>query len=395
MRTFFLYSGLAGLYSLLHEKKIAIAGVIYFAVSLFILYKYGINTNGEATKYIEDAHRIVNGENLRNGFFSNFYFIYSLLVSFFIYFSFNLQGIACIQILLSFIAACCVYKILLSETGDQKVSFITFAAYLLCLPIQKWNFFLYTESLHTSFTVAGLYFLYTIFQKAQIKSGWMLVFFLLLIIFSRPVGMIFFFTTIFIWMVWLIKKKQRVIYYPVIIGVSGLFIFLMQSKFVFYFNPDSLRRMEIICQVPQANPSLNYKEYNAAGLSSFVNVITNEIGIRNFFTLGIKKLLNFFGMVRGFYSYPHNAILFFTGIVLYPFALAGIFFFKSEKTSCLKIFSTLYIFITSVGIFFTCDEWSNRFIAPVMPYIIILAGLGLYFVKNKINSFSKANKKSL
>ena len=212
MQTFFLYSGLAGLYSLLHEKKIAIAGVIYFAVSLFILYKYGINTNGEATKYIEDAHRILNGENLRNGFFSKFYFTYSVLVSVFIYFSFNLQGIACIQILLSFIAACCVYKILLAETCDQNISFITFATYLLCFPIQKWNFFLYTESLHTSFAVAGLYFLYTVFQKAQIKRGWMLIFFLLLIVFSRPVGIIFFFATVFIWMVWLIKKKQRVIY---------------------------------------------------------------------------------------------------------------------------------------------------------------------------------------
>ena len=82
MRTFFLYSGLAGLYQLMYEKKIAIAAVIYFGVSLFIMYNHGINTNGEASKYIEDAHRIVNGENLRIGFFSNFYFIYSLLVSF-------------------------------------------------------------------------------------------------------------------------------------------------------------------------------------------------------------------------------------------------------------------------------------------------------------------------
>ncbi len=389
MRSFILNSGLAGLWDLLHQKKIVVTSIIYLLISAFILYRYGINTTGEAAKYIEDAHRILNGENLRNGFFSNFYIAYSFLVAFFIHFPFSLQGVACMQILFSFIAGCCIYKILLNETEDERISFITLVCYLLCFPVQKWNFFLYTESLHTSLMVAGLYFLYCIVQKMQIERWWVFVFFLLLIIFSRPVGIIFLITAILIWIIWLIKKQRRIIYYPVIITFIGLCIILLQSKFVFYFNPDSLRRMEIICQVPQANSSLSYKEYNSAGLSSFFNVIVNEIGIKNFFTLGIKKLGTFFGMVRSFYSTPHNAILLCTEVILYPLAAAGLFFFRREKIFYVKIFSLLYILITSVGIFFTCDEWSNRFIAPVLPYIIIMAGIGLYFIKNKIGTFIK------
>lgn len=389
MRSFILNSGLAGLWDLLHQKKIAFTSIIYLLISAFILCRYGINTNGEAAKYIEDAHRILNGENLRNGFFSNFYITYSFLVAFFIHFSFSLQGVACMQILFSFFAGCCIYKILLNETEDERISFLAFLGYLLCFPVQKWNFFLYTESLHISLMVAGLYFLYCIVQKMQTERWWVFVWFLLLVVFSRPVGIIFLITAILIWMIWLIKKQKRIIYYPVIIAFIGLCIMLLQSKFVFYFNPDSLRRMEVICQVPQANSSLAYKEYNSAGLPTFFNLIVNEVGIKNFFTLGIKKLGSFFGMVRSFYSTPHNAILLYTEVILYPLAIAGLFFFRRRKISYVKIFSLLYILITSVGIFFTCDEWSNRFIAPVLPYIIIMAGLGLYFIKNKISPFIK------
>ena len=76
MRAIFFHSGFYGLYKLLADKKILIAALIYFFISAIILFRYGINTNGEAGKFIEDAHRILNTENLRVDFFSNFYLVY-------------------------------------------------------------------------------------------------------------------------------------------------------------------------------------------------------------------------------------------------------------------------------------------------------------------------------
>lgn len=387
MRNFFLLSGFYGFYKLLHEKRIALVALIYFFISAFILYRYGINTNGEAGKYIEDANRILHGENLRIDFFSYFYFTYSLLISFFLYFSFSFYGIACIQILFSFIAACCIYKLLLSVTADKKISLIAFIVYLVCFPIQKWNFFLYTESLHVSFTVIGLYFLYSVFINNFRKRWWLLLILLLLIVFSRPVGLIFVIAFFAVALIWLVKTQTKIIYYSLAIVCILITALLLQSKFIFYFNPDSLKRMEVICQVPQVNSGIDYKEYNASGLSSFFHVIFSEIGIKNFLVLGIKKLLSFFGMERSFYSNIHNIILLCTKIMLYPLAIIGLCFSKIKKGYCLKTFSLFYILITSVGIFFTCDEWSNRFIAPLLPHIIILSGMGLYFLKLKLKSF--------
>jgi hypothetical protein len=219
------------------------------------------------------------------------------------------------------------------------------------------------------------------------ERWWVYAILLLLIIFSRPVGIIFLLAALLTWFSSLIKKRKKVIYLPLITGVVIIGVFLLQSPFVFYFNPDSLRRMEIICQVPQTNTPVDYKEYNSSGLPVFFHIIFSEIGFKNFFLAGIKKVGYFFSMIRGFYSLRQNIILLLTGLLLYPFAIAGIFLSGNEKASFLKIFNVLYIFITAAGIFFTCDEWSNRFIVPVLPHLIILAGWGLFCAKNKFKKF--------
>jgi hypothetical protein len=343
--------------------------------------------NGEAIKYMEDARHILNGQKLRIEFFSIFYVVYSIIIAFFIHFSLSLQGVAFVQIIFCFIAGCCVYKILLEVTGDKKTAYACLLFYLVCFPLQKWNFFLYTESLHTSFMITGMYFFYCILYKGQHEKWVVYILLLLLIIFSRPVGIIFLLATLLTWLTWLVKKKKKIIYYPVIVGFVVITIFLFQSPFVFYFNSDSLRRMEIICQVPQTNVPVDYKEYNSSGLPAFFHIIVSEIGFKNFFLTGMKKVGYFFGMIRDFYSLRQNIILLLTGLLLYPFAIAGIFLSRNEKAFFIKIFSLLYILITTAGIFFTCDEWSNRFIAPVLPLVIILAGLGLHYAKKKFENF--------
>lgn len=385
MQAFFLHTGLAGFKNLLQQKLIAITAIVYFVLSLIIFHKYGINTNGEAVKYIDDASRILNGNDLRSSFFSSFYIVYSLLIAVFLKLNLSLSGVAFIQIIFAFIAACCMYKILLNELGNKRISFFALVFYLICLPIQKWNFFLYTESLHTSFVVIGLYFLYCLLQKKQFERWWIFLLLLLLIIFSRPVGMIFLIAFVFIFLVWLKQWRSKVFFYSCIALSIIIIALLLQSKFIFYFNPDSLRRMEIICQVPAANVSLQYKEYNNAGLSAFLHVITDEIGVNNFLFLGLQKVASFFGLIRSFYSSTHNALLIGTAILLYPLAIIGLFF-RTSSVSYLKIFSIFYIIITTVGIFFTCDEWSNRFIAPVLPFIIILSALGLNVISSVLRN---------
>ena len=112
------------------EKKIIIVAVIYFLASAVILNKFGIQLGGEAEKYIDNAHRILNGDELRNGFFGFFYVLYSLLVAFFVKFSINLIAVAVVQVALSFFAGLLFYKLLLATLENKTIAFIFF----YCIP---------------------------------------------------------------------------------------------------------------------------------------------------------------------------------------------------------------------------------------------------------------------
>ena len=120
---------------LFFDKKIIIAAVIYFSISAVLLFKFGMQLGGEADKFIENANRIINGQELFNGVFGYFYIVYSLLVALFIKLSVNLVFVAVFQITLSFVAALCLYKLLKQVLQNQQVAFLFFVAYLLQIHI--------------------------------------------------------------------------------------------------------------------------------------------------------------------------------------------------------------------------------------------------------------------
>jgi hypothetical protein len=209
--------------------------------------------------------------------------------------------------------------------------------------------------------------------KRQLLIGLLL---LVLILFTRPVGIIFLVTVILVIILLLYRNGNKTGSAALSAGAILLVIALFNSPAVNYINPDSIRRMEVICQVPEANNSAPYQEFNREGLGKVYSVIKNEIGMQNFLVTGLKKLRMFFGLCRPYYSSRNNMLLMLL-YVFYPLALIGIFSKQPESFYYLKRFSIVYISITSILIFFTCDEWSNRFIAPVFPFVLILAAAGV------------------
>ncbi len=357
------------------EKNIIIAAVIYFLASAVLLYKFGIQLGGEAEKYIDNAHRILNGDELRNGFFGFFYVLYSLLVAFFVKFSISLTAVAVVQVVLSFFAALLFYKLLLATLENKTIAFVFFIAYLLCYPVQRWNFYLYSESLHNSLLLTGLYFFHRWLTQAKFIRLVPLAILLLLILFSRPTGLIFIMTVFVTGMIWLHNTKKRTAFYMVAgMGILSM-IAVLNSPLTAFVNPDSLKRMEIICQVPETGVDVPYEEFNRQGLSKAFAVIKDEIGIGNFLKNGFIKLGYFFGMYRSYYSRQNNLLL-LCYTLLYPFALIGIFSKQSRLFFYIKWFAITYLSFTATTIFFTCDDWANRFISPVFPFILLLAAAG-------------------
>ena len=370
---------------LIFEKKIIASAIIYFFISGILLFRYGIQLGGEAEKYIDNANRILNQEELRNGFFGFFYVVYSLLVAFFVKFSINLVFISVVQIGLSFFAAFCLYKLLIHVLENKKIAFVFFIAYLLCFPIQKWNFYLYSESVHNSFLVIGLYLFHKLLKEKNYKLLLSFAVMLLLILFSRPVGLLFFLSATVVMIIWFYQNNRKILFYLFSLLSIVAVIVILNSPVTAFINPDSLRRMEVICQVPEINTGSAYQEFNRQGLYKSYTVIKDEIGVGNFLKSGFKKLGYFFGMYRSYYSWQNNLLL-LCYIIFYPFALIGIFSKYGGSYYYIKLVSVFYLLLTSIAIFFTCDDWANRFISPVFPFILILAAGGFLSVYKRLNT---------
>ena len=365
------------------NKEIVFSLVIYFILSLLLLGKFGINTGGEAVKYINEANGLLQGKAFSNGVFSVPYIVYSLLLSCFLKFSVNFFFVGVLQIFLSALAAYAIYNLLIAALNNKRIAFIFFIAYLLCYPVQKWNYFLYTESLHISFVVIGLCSSSMFFINKNRRQLLISLLVLPLILFTRPVGVIFLMAVLPVLTLWLYRNGKKAGSLVLLLTGVGMVIALFNSPAVTYINPDSIRRMEIICQVPEVKDTGTYHEFNREGVGKAFSVIKNEIGIKNFFRNGLKKEIAFLGLYRPYYSWKNNLLLMLF-CVFYPFAVIGICSKLPENFYYLKRVCVLYITITSVLIFFTCDEWSNRFVAPVFPFIILLAAGGAFKIfKNK------------
>lgn len=364
-------------------KKIILTGLLYFIAAFTLLGIFGIQTGGEAEKYIDNANRILQGRELRNGFFGLFYVVYSAVVALFVWLNINLVFVALVQIVLSFIAALCLYKLILKCWQQQSLAFIFFIIYLLCYPIQKWNFYLYSDGLHTSLLVIGMYTFYRLLQTPNRVHGFSFMLMLLLIIFSRPTGLVFALAAFFVLLVWLHKRKQKLAFYGVLAGGIVAAVMLVNSPLTAFVNPDSIKRLEVICQVPETTADTAYNEFNRAGLAKAFAVIKDEVGIGNFMQTGFKKLGYFFGMYRSYYSWQNNLLLLcFT--LLYPLMLIGVFKKPAQSFYYAWLFSVLYILLSASAIFFTCDDWANRFISPVFPFVLILAAGGILRIFQKM-----------
>ena len=374
----------------LPKKQIAIVSSAYFIAAFAILFYYGVNSGGEAFKYLLDAKSIAVGKGLNYGEFSYFFVTYSLFLSIFIKYKISLFIVAIIQIALSYLAAFCLYK-LISRASNHNLGILIFLCYLFCYTIQKWIFFIYSEAVHTSLVVIGFCLFIKLLEKYTIKNSFFFIVISLAIITTRPVGILFLLSSFLTCIYYCFTKKQYNILWILLIGGIVLCTAILNSPVRYFINPDSLKRMELICMVPQTNINVHYSEFNRTGLIGAFKVVKDDIGFYNFFLAGVKKLGLFFGFIRPYYSLKNNIFL-SSNWLFYPFAILGIFFNKHKEFGVIKTFSIFILLITASAIFVTCDDWSNRFIAPVFPFVIILAGLGLNFLfqNRKIKSIRSA-----
>jgi len=360
------------------NKKIILNPLIsiWAIVQLAIVFYYGIYSEQEALKYISEADYL-----LKNGHFSEpkylFYASYILLHLFMKIIGAGTIGVYLTQLSLNALATHFFYKLTLEYTNKYAANISTLLL-IIFIPYQAWTAHLYTESLFCSCIV---FLCYSFLSKnlSWKKKAISVPLLLMLTILSRPTGLLF---IPIIFFAFLLSTRHIKLSYKCLLAmiVTILFVAILQyamyGKGEFNFLKPFVQE-HIICGMPTNNIAFIENDKADNALPALWQFISNHT--TTFLKLIGKRLIAFWGLYRTYFSWKHNLMLAFFFYPVYFLFVAGL---KSQFANSRMVFYTslLTIFIFSVSIVITCDDWHNRFIMPLVPILL----LGTAFTVKKI-----------
>ena len=343
---------------------------IWFFIQAFLLYHYGIVTKLEASKYIDVAQYF-----LQHGYFpSANYYLYStqiMLIALAIKWQAGFAAVVALQLALNLVATFSFYSLAKTILQKRWLPELAVFLFIINIPYQQYNTFLYTESVFYSLTIIFSSYLLRIKAITFPTLAWLLAAIVLLSI-TRPTGILFFpATAIFL----LLKFYPRVrAWYKAggIIVALSLFLWVLDIMLQSGGSLDFMlpfKKENIICGV-NTTPEIAIKTSAEANtLKGIVFYIFHNSG--QFFRLALLKTVSFFGFTRTYYSDLHNMLLV---LFYYPFYfLSVVGFYKKirEQKSELYYMASL-IMLYWITTLLTCDDWHNRFVLTVIPFFFLI-----------------------
>lgn len=370
------------------KRAVIILSLCWLCVQAALLMRYGVRTDFEAVKYIREANTFLETGNFSSPNF-RFYSSEIFLIALCIKLKLGFAAVVFIHLLINAFAGFSFYRFTASVT-DKGTAFIATLLLLICIPFQQYNMALQTESLFHSFII--LYTVYILQQRSiTFKSLLAIAGFLLLLVLTRPTGLLLVPPTL----VYLITKQNRrgsrfiQSVTAVILFLAGWFALdrVMGSGGELDFMLPFKQNM-IICGVPvrQTTSDLSNIPNSPAGIAYYI--IHN---FPEFMRLAFNRTVAFFGIHRSYFSPVHNGLLMGFFFLLYLLAAIGIAgWYKTNR-------ALLYFCITAVisvwfSVILTCDDWHNRFVTTIVPYLIILAAPA---INNIIRRFIRNEPRSL
>jgi 4-amino-4-deoxy-L-arabinose transferase-like glycosyltransferase len=363
------------------ERPFVVLISAFLLVQVVLFIQYGVFTGLEAEKYVTQGNLLYETGRLSDTKYI-FYLPVILLVYGCKFLGASYFPVVIVQVMLAMLAMLFFYK-LASKLENPSIAFYSALLLSLFIPLQTWNFFLYSDSIFISLTIIYAYLIIKYGEGRAIASG-ILLLFLILLIFSRPHGLLFIPPTI----VYLVFKKQpkswRTFNIILCLLLVVLMYLLLNVAFTGGEDMDAMKPFieeHIICFVPE-NPqgaALNVIHSGNPVNDIFYYLFHNPL---HFLKLTALKLFSFFNLTRPYYSTAHNVALAVVFIPLYFFAVVGIL--KTWRTFSnfrLYLFSLLVLY--PLGATFQCDDWHSRFTMVIFPYLILLACNGAYYLFKK------------
>ncbi|QEC58318.1 hypothetical protein [Flavisolibacter ginsenosidimutans] len=370
---------------LVHKNRQTVVLIVaWIVLHLFLFFHFGIVTGLEAGKYIDRANDLVKqGAYPTDNFI--FYSTEILLIAAAKCLHLGYGVVVTVQLGFNALACYCFYRIVEKLTKQNKAPFYFTLGFIAMFFYQLYNIYLFTESLYFSFSILFFYRLLK-FSTFRLRQFVEVVLWLILLCFTRPVGL-FFLPSTFVFIIFKFYREQATMLLltaGVIVCVA--FFFLINYSRNSGEEYDYILRFTdgyVICGIPSMPAKSIQFPVKENSLQGLAYLMIHYPGY--FFSLFFQRLLAFFSAVRRYYSLPHN--LFVAGYFcsLYVLAVWGIK--KNFRIHGAEIlFMLLLIFFTALSAGLACDEWHSRFLYTVFPFLMLLAALAFapLQTKNKV-----------
>jgi hypothetical protein len=331
-------------------------------VFLFALYDHqGILEDKEALKYIGCAEDVLHGDlsDLTGNYLK--YGSYVLFLIPFVAIGTPELAIAA-QIVLGIMAAWALARWTQRQTRSQGAGAVAMAVLLLAYPIQSWALALYTEYFFTSIT---LLFLERITRHGRPDIWTYLL--ALIVLTARPVGLLFV-ATAFIWKLDR-KADARNRRGILVLGSIGVLLVAILIPGIEHPQLAPIAERHVIAGVPSADGPTT--EFEGTSIASAQAHLLRHMPLGDWLVLTLQRMASLFTLHRPWYSNAHN-LLIAPLYALYPLALFAVF----RRTDRDRDLLVQIVLTYAVFIGLTHDEWSGRFLVPLIPIIILLAVLG-------------------
>ncbi len=370
--------------SVVNQQTLMVVLVALWATMQFWLYfTGGIRPAGDTSRYIGAAEVLLSGHLPTDGKAMS-YLAYDGFVAIILGLGLGQAGVIFFQVLLSGIATYTLY-LLGTHLFDWRAGFVAAFLFAGFPDLQKWNFYILTESLFITTIILTSYAILARKGWQRILFGGLLV---LLATFLRPNGFIVplaLFLTVLIWL-WQDGKRHRVagIFVASVIALSLASIWLgeMLSKenvLNHYIEGTVIwGHAESALTMPGKIPDCTVTKGNALyEITCFA--IARPL---YFIKLAGMKLFYFFLLARPYYSVPHNVFILFFLLPIY--ALTIISWYRGRKEFVRWGFAALLIFLQALVVSFTFADWDSRHLEVILPLIFLFAAGGAVWLMDRV-----------
>jgi len=343
--------------------------VLYLVFVLLLIRKHGIIDQLEALKYTNAAAQLASGK---------FNFPFGPMTPFSSYIFFlvpaallgNIHYAILFQILLTIAAANCLSIICEKTTRSRLAGIFAMAVFLLNYFIQFWTISLFSESFFISLSIFLIYG--TLQWKPSLKYLMILSLVGLVVLFARPQGVLF----VLPCLLYYLGKNDRFRKYlsnslfAIAAVLILIFSFTRSTDCENIFKP--IAESSIICGFPQTIFQEPFPE--RCTILKAHEYLIEKHGILHEFQLFFQKTISLFSFTRPYYSAKHN-LLIGVNYLLLILSLIPLLIKSNAPKEISLFFKIILLNILLIGL--TYDEWHGRYLAVIMPLLILLSAISI------------------